>query len=268
MLVGVNVNVDQDKLMNREESDEMIEVIYYNVKTCRDQNISTETQYSSTMKKINKENSGGNKRGIRSCRLVAVGLGLLCLLLLATNIVVFINYVHVTEEKEGLIYEIINNLKNLTEGNTKLLRTYDDLVKILGWKKFGTSFYYISTVVKNWAESRQYCRERGADLVIINSREEQEFINNLNIKSWIGLSDEESEGKWKWVDGSALTTAFWSQGRPNNDRNRNCVLLDAWSSGALNNWNDIPCFNTYSFICESSLKCSCERGERRSVPNH
>ncbi|XP_062865236.1 CD209 antigen-like protein E [Trichomycterus rosablanca] len=148
--------------------------------------------------------------------------------------------------------EITNNLKNLTERNTKLLRTYEDLVKILGWKKFGTSFYYISTWVKTWAESRQDCRERGADLVIINSREEQEFINNLNIYTWIGLSDVQSEGGWKWVDGSALTTAFWSQGRPNNDRNEDCVLL-YWRSGNLYNWFDVSCSNVYYWICEFPL---------------
>ncbi|KAI4898947.1 hypothetical protein NFI96_010901, partial [Prochilodus magdalenae] len=75
------------------------------------------------------------------------------------------------------------------------------------WKKSGSSYYYISDSCKTWNESRQYCRERGADLVIINSREEQEFINSENLYTWIGLSDAETEGVWKWVDGSALTTA-------------------------------------------------------------
>ncbi|XP_062864770.1 CD209 antigen-like protein C [Trichomycterus rosablanca] len=167
---------------------------------------------------------GGNKRGIRSCRLVAVGLGLLCLLLLATNIVLFINYVHEKEEKD----QINNACQNLTES----------LVRILGWKKFGTSLYYTSTVIKTWAESRRDCRETGADLVIINSREEQEFINNLKIYTCIGLSDEESEGGWKWVDGSALTTAFWMNGNPNNDRNEDCVVSNAIWYKTLTNWND------------------------------
>lgn len=42
-----------------------------------------------------------------------------------------------------------------------------------GWMYFDSSLYYISTEEKNWNDSRQDCKERGIDLVIINSKEEQ-----------------------------------------------------------------------------------------------
>uniref|UniRef100_A0A8C9SC94 C-type lectin domain-containing protein n=1 Tax=Scleropages formosus TaxID=113540 RepID=A0A8C9SC94_SCLFO len=72
------------------------------------------------------------------------------------------------------------------------------------WNSFKFSCYYISNEEKNWDDSRQYCTDRGADLVIIDSKEEQAFIDLFNGYFWIGLSDKEREGTWKWVDGTIM----------------------------------------------------------------
>ncbi|KAM7393674.1 hypothetical protein PAMP_020529 [Pampus punctatissimus] len=70
---------------------------------------------------------------------------------------------------------------------------------------FKDSFYYISSTKKTWEDSRKDCKDRGADLIIVNSKEEQEFIGSHMIY-WIGLSDREEKGTWKWVDGSVLNS--------------------------------------------------------------
>ncbi|XP_049328654.1 CD209 antigen-like protein D [Astyanax mexicanus] len=134
--------------------------------------------------------------------------------------------------------------------------TADGLEKTAGegWSYFSSSLYYVSTEEKIWTESRNDCRKRGSDLVIINSREEQVFINRLRKRQWIwiGLSDGETEGVWKWVDGSELITGFWKTGQPNNYRNADCVFY-GFGSDPVKNWADYPCNSDLIWICEKRI---------------
>ncbi|XP_050961773.1 C-type lectin domain family 4 member M-like [Labeo rohita] len=112
----------------------------------------------------------------------------------------------------------------------------------------------MSSVSKNWSESRQYCKDRGADLVIIKTEVKQHFITSLiNVdreRVWIGLTDINQEGTMQWVDNSTLEKGFWQATEPNNDRgNEDCVEL-ASSLPPLNNWNDLPCSINLKAICE------------------
>ncbi|XP_051752689.1 C-type lectin domain family 4 member F-like isoform X2 [Ctenopharyngodon idella] len=63
---------------------------------------------------------------------------------------------------------------------------------------------FISSKKMSWSESRQYCSDRGADLVIINTEEKQRLISSFKERVWIGLTDIENEGNMKWVDNSPL----------------------------------------------------------------
>uniref|UniRef100_A0A3B1INW3 C-type lectin domain-containing protein n=1 Tax=Astyanax mexicanus TaxID=7994 RepID=A0A3B1INW3_ASTMX len=123
-----------------------------------------------------------------------------------------------------------------------------------GWRVFNTSLYYVSTEMRSWNRSRNYCRKRGSDLLIINSKEEQEFIikNLSSSRAWIGLSDSETEGVWKWVDGSELITGFWRTGEPNSYRNENCVIT-GYGSDFMKNWADFPCSDRFFWVCEKRI---------------
>ncbi|KAF5901468.1 C-type lectin domain family 4 member E-like isoform X1, partial [Clarias magur] len=96
----------------------------------------------------------------------------------------------------------------LTKDGQKPFRPFNRLLS--GGKYFNSSSsqYFMSFRLKSWNDSRQFCRDNGADLVIINSKEEQEFIGKKLEMSdfWIGLSERRIEGQWKWVDGTPLTT--------------------------------------------------------------
>uniref|UniRef100_A0A4W5RS87 Uncharacterized protein n=1 Tax=Hucho hucho TaxID=62062 RepID=A0A4W5RS87_9TELE len=121
-----------------------------------------------------------------------------------------------------------------------------------GWRRFGCRCYYLSTEKKSWEKSRQDCLERGADLVIINSEEEQTFINGFKSVSyvWIGLTDSVTEGTWKWVDDTPLTSPkYWWSGEPGGGTYQNCGEIYYISSGQ-GVWRDLGCSFSQEWICE------------------
>ncbi|XP_050965465.1 C-type lectin domain family 4 member E isoform X1 [Labeo rohita] len=116
---------------------------------------------------------------------------------------------------------------------------------------WGPDGLFMSNELKSWSDSRQYCRDRGADLVIINSEEKQRFMSSFTTERvWIGLSDTEQEGNMKWVDNSSLKQGFWLEGEPNDlNGTEDCNELNP-ANPVLNNWNDLPCSFTIQGICE------------------
>lgn len=117
------------------------------------------------------------------------------------------------------------------------------------WIGFNGKCYYASEKgqTKTWESSRRDCISRGADLVIINTAVEQSFVTKIHYKKWIGLSDTEQEGKWKWVDGSNLVHGFWKSGEPNNAGNEDCAeIMDRNGE-----WNDGTCNSELPWICEN-----------------
>ncbi|XP_047455950.1 CD209 antigen-like protein E [Mugil cephalus] len=108
----------------------------------------------------------------------------------------------VTEERDLLnskltkMTEELEELQHLSEQNK---------VCPASWKMFSGSCYFLSQEKRYWVEGRQDCKSKGADLVVIDSSEEQIFISNITkTYTWIGLNDREEEGTWKWVDGTPL----------------------------------------------------------------
>ncbi|XP_067253225.1 C-type lectin domain family 10 member A-like [Chanodichthys erythropterus] len=172
---------------------------------------------------------------------------------------------NITEERDQLTsknenltnarVQLIFKNKNLT--NERDLR--NELQICAGWNFYQSSLYYISNKTKNWTESRRYCTERGADLIIINNTEEQEFVKNVSGAAvvWIGLTDSDVEGTWKWVDGSNMTSGFWANKEPGGGRAENCVVTVAvpiskdWQD--LVGWHDAACNKAYQWICEKRI---------------
>ncbi|KAI9546996.1 hypothetical protein NQZ68_021665 [Dissostichus eleginoides] len=171
------------------------------------------------VKTLSSRSSAKQEGPRRFLRASVLGLGLLSVFLLAGLIGLAVHYADLSAVKADLTErlqardQLINQLYvNLTEKT----REVECLKKTCpaGWRKFGCSCYLLSTEKASWEQSRDNCRARGADLVIVDSDEEQEFISSMiKEETWIGLSDREEEGTWKWVDGSPLTLTMF----PNNE---------------------------------------------------
>ncbi|XP_049328207.1 C-type lectin domain family 4 member E isoform X5 [Astyanax mexicanus] len=185
-------------------------------------------------------------------RMAVLCLGVMCILQASLNIALRLyyssgqtcgNYSIVTAEREQLQKEL-----------DQLQTSLSDL-KGQNISYFSSSLYYIATEEKNWTESRKDCIKTGSDLVIINSREEQEFIFKEFIGSgWIGLTDARTEGVWKWVDGSELITGFWAEGEPNNfEGPEDCAATGYANESSLLSWADYPCSLLVRGICEKRL---------------
>ncbi|XP_039107530.1 CD209 antigen isoform X2 [Hyaena hyaena] len=116
------------------------------------------------------------------------------------------------------------------------------------WEFFQGSCYFFSQTQNIWKESITACQSMRAQLVIINSTEEQKFLKAWNSKNnqrvWIGLSDHHNEGSWRWLDNTPLQLSFWKEGEPNNHGDEDCVEL--YSDG----WNDNRCSTENFWICK------------------
>ena len=71
-----------------------------------------------------------------------------------------------------------------------------------------------------WEAAEEYCESVGGHLVTITTKEENDavwaYVKELGNQSvFIGLSDTEEEGTWKWVTGESLTYTKWTEGEPN-----------------------------------------------------
>ncbi|KAL3056030.1 hypothetical protein OYC64_018689 [Pagothenia borchgrevinki] len=154
-------------------------------------------------------------------RASVLGFGLLSVFLLAVFIGLTV-YCHYSDGVAAADLSAVKaDLSSVTEERDRLkanltekTREVDRLQSLMGkektcpagWRKFGSSCYFFSTVSASWEQSRQNCTAGGAHLVIVDSEEELEFIaSKIKGDTWIGLSDREEEGTWKWVDGSPLT---------------------------------------------------------------
>ncbi|XP_029929042.1 killer cell lectin-like receptor subfamily B member 1B allele A [Myripristis murdjan] len=212
-------------------------------------------------------------RGRHGVQLVACCLGILCVVLVTAIVTLCLYFPAARNDsdakvvqklKENNLTSIINNLsstimnlKNNISNQTALIERRHNPCQE-GWllSPSNSSCYLVITTNnfnewKTWEEAGEDCRQRNADLVVIENQQEQEFIQEIGdgpsdstlYSYWIGL--RRTSGVWKWVDGSDLTENYWIY-QPLDDTD--CAVSVQWSSPK--GWIDEKCADKNQWICE------------------
>ncbi|XP_005399627.1 PREDICTED: C-type lectin domain family 10 member A [Chinchilla lanigera] len=154
------------------------------------------------------------------------------------------------------IQELVKDLRSLSCELVELKSNGSGTCCPLNWMEHEGSCYWFSQSGKSWDEANKSCQMENAHLVIVNSLEEQKFIqsNMRRIHTWMGLTD--LSGSWKWVDGSDVDKGFknWSPEQPDDwyghglGGGEDCAHFTGDGS-----WNDDVCRRLHHWICETEL---------------
>ncbi|MBD2269110.1 hypothetical protein H6F62_10130 [Anabaena sp. FACHB-1391] len=131
-----------------------------------------------------------------------------------------------------------NDTLNGGEGNDQI---FGDVTSAITASIFtyNGKFYLLSNA-GTWTQAQAQAVTLGGNLVTVNDAAENQFLVNTFGSSealWIGLTDEVTEGTFKWANGEAVTYTNWFPGEPNDLNNEDYVEFNFVGAGI---WNDLP----------------------------
>lgn len=130
-------------------------------------------------------------------------------------------------------------------------RTTPTLTGFTSQNNYNGHSYYRSTGIMTWTNARTACSNMGGHLVTVTTLAENTFIYNLWSSGWIGLTDEVTEGTWRWVTGEAYSYTSWNGGEPNNSGNEDYIqFVGAGKWNDLNNLSSLPYVLEFEYIVD------------------
>ena len=122
--------------------------------------------------------------------------------------------------------------------------------------------YYFVLGPKTYAEAKAFCISLGRKLFEPKSPqvnvEVTELVQNEGVSNfWVGIHDIANEGDFVYdSNGQIINYQNWNSGEPNSAGEEDCTEIYVSYNIYVENgkWNDVPCNNQLSFVCEKSGK--------------
>ncbi|KAM7392700.1 hypothetical protein PAMA_007697 [Pampus argenteus] len=127
-----------------------------------------------------------------------------------------------------------------------------------GWMRFKNKCFMFkgkkNDIKANWSYARSWCKDQGGELAIIDDQYENDFVSSylkdLELPTWIGLSDQLQENQYAWSDGvSPVLYTNWNNNEPNNAGGAEHCVTITHNHLVSGKWNDDACHKDQSFVC-------------------
>uniref|UniRef100_A0A8C3MZB8 Uncharacterized protein n=1 Tax=Geospiza parvula TaxID=87175 RepID=A0A8C3MZB8_GEOPR len=120
-----------------------------------------------------------------------------------------------------------------------------------GWERYGFYCYLVGHTSVTFSEAKKTCERSSGYLTSIADRYEQAYLTSLiGLSSekyfWIGLSDMEEQGIFKWVTGEGVLYTNWNAAMPG--KKAGCVALRTGNAAGL--WDVQNCEVKAKFLCK------------------
>ena len=107
--------------------------------------------------------------------------------------------------------------------------------------------YYLLSA-SSWTDAAEVARGLDGFLVTVNDAEEDQWLydtfanNDSNVRHiWIGLTDQNEEGNFRWHDGTPFIYRNWGDGQPGEGDDEDFVHITGTNMGTIEpaTWNDL-----------------------------
>ncbi|XP_062976933.1 macrophage mannose receptor 1-like [Elgaria multicarinata webbii] len=120
-----------------------------------------------------------------------------------------------------------------------------------GWKRHGLYCYFIGQTSVIFSEAKNICAANKGFLTSVEDRYEQAYLTSLiGLHSekmfWIGLSDIEQPGTFKWTSGDNVLFTHWNSEMPGQQPG--CVAMRTGTAAGL--WDVVSCEEKAAFLCK------------------